>query len=68
MRRATLARSVCLLLAGFSWPPLDAAAQQTGSIAGLVTDASGSVLPGVTVEASSPALIERVRVVVTSST
>jgi Carboxypeptidase regulatory-like domain len=37
-------------------------------IAGLVTDASGSVLPGVTVEASSPALIEKVRVVITDGT
>jgi hypothetical protein len=42
-----------------------AGAQQNGSIAGLVTDASGSVLPGVTVEASSPALIEKARSVVT---
>lgn len=35
------------------------------SIAGVVRDASGAVLPGVTVEASSPALIEKVRTVVT---
>ena len=35
------------------------------SIAGVVTDASTAVLPGVTVEASSPALIEKVRTVVT---
>jgi hypothetical protein len=35
------------------------------SIAGVVKDASGAVLPGVTVEASSPALIEKVRSVVT---
>ena len=38
------------------------------SIAGQVKDASGAVLPGVTVEASSPALIEQVRTVVTSGT
>jgi hypothetical protein len=38
---------------------------QTGSIAGVVRDATGAVLPGVTVEATSPALIERVRTVVT---
>src|SRR4029077_1911267 len=37
----------------------------TGAIAGTVKDTSGAVLPGVTVEAASPALIERVRVVVT---
>ncbi|HKE83068.1 MAG TPA: carboxypeptidase regulatory-like domain-containing protein [Vicinamibacterales bacterium] len=35
------------------------------SIAGVVKDASGAVLPGVTVEASSPALIEKVRSVTT---
>ena len=34
-------------------------------IAGVVKDTSGAVLPGVTVEAASPALIERVRTVVT---
>jgi hypothetical protein len=38
---------------------------QTGSIAGLVKDSSGAVLPGVTVEATSPALIEKVRTVIT---
>ena len=35
------------------------------SIAGVVRDASGGVLPGVTVEATSPALIEKVRSAVT---
>jgi len=38
------------------------------SITGVVRDSSGAVLPGVVVEASSPALIERVRSVVTDST
>jgi len=37
----------------------------SGSIAGVVRDTSGAVLPGVTVEAASPALIEKVRSVVT---
>jgi hypothetical protein len=45
--------------------PRVAAAQST--IAGLVTDTTGAVLPGVTVEASSPALIEKVRSVVTNA-
>src|SRR5688572_3379324 len=36
------------------------------SIVGVVKDASGAVLPGVTVEAASPALIERVRSVSTN--
>jgi hypothetical protein len=42
-----------------------AQAVTTGSIAGLVRDTSGAVLPGVTVEAASPSLIEKVRTVVT---
>ena len=37
------------------------------SINGLVKDSSGAVLPGVTVEAASPALIEKVRSAVTDS-
>jgi hypothetical protein len=41
------------------------ASAQTGSIAGVVKDTTGAVLPGVTVEAASPALIEKVRTVVT---
>lgn len=40
------------------------AAAQLGGIAGGVRDATGGVLPGVTVEASSPALIEKTRSVV----
>jgi hypothetical protein len=35
------------------------------SVTGVVTDSSGAVLPGVTVEIASPELIERVRVAVT---
>ena len=42
-------------------------ASAQGSIAGVVKDPSGAVLPGVTVEAASPALIEKVRAVVTDS-
>ena len=38
------------------------------SIAGVVKDTSGAVLPGVTVEAASPALIEKTRTVVTDGT
>ena len=48
-----------LALASGAW------AQQASGIAGLVRDTSGAVLPGVTVEAASPALIEKVRSVVT---
>src|SRR5262245_2744662 len=38
------------------------------SLTGTVRDASGGVLPGVTVEAASPALIEKVRTAVTDDT
>src|SRR5712675_1999769 len=38
------------------------------SITGVVKDASGAVLPGVTVEAASPVLIEKVRSVVSDAT
>jgi hypothetical protein len=48
-----------LLYAGTGW------AQQAAGIAGVVRDTSGGVLPGVTVEAASPALIEQLRVAVT---
>src|SRR5262245_24994614 len=37
----------------------------TGSIAAVVMDTTGAVPPGVTVEAASPALIEKVRSVIT---
>ncbi len=40
---------------------LPSLAYAQASIAGVVRDASGAVLPGVTVEATSPALIEKVR-------
>src|SRR4029450_5987541 len=55
-----------LLLA---WWPASAPAQSvtTSAIAGVVKDTTGSVLPGVTVEASSPALIEKARTAVTDA-
>ena len=37
---------------------------QFGSVAGVVRDSTGAVLPGVTVEAASPALIEKARTAV----
>jgi hypothetical protein len=53
--------SMCALVA-----PSQALAQSGSSgIAGVVRDSNGGVLPGVTVEASSPALIEKARSVVT---
>jgi Carboxypeptidase regulatory-like domain len=55
-------RRVASLLALLVMLPAAAYAQ---SIAGVVKDTSGAVLPGVTVEASSPVLIEKVRSVST---
>jgi hypothetical protein len=46
--------------------PMAAFAQAT--LSGLVRDTSGAVLPGVTVEASSPVLIEKVRAGITDGT
>jgi hypothetical protein len=45
--------------------PVTAWGQQSSGIGGMVRDPSGAVLPGVTVEATSPVLIEKVRSVVT---
>ena len=56
-----------VITCGYLSLPAAAAAQTavTAAIAGVVKDTSGAVLPGVTVEAASPALIEKVRTVVT---
>ncbi len=47
---------------------MPALALAQGAIAGQVKDASGAVLPGVTVEVASPALIEKTRSAVTDGT
>jgi hypothetical protein len=44
---------------------LPGAAVAQSTLAGVVRDASGAVLPGVTVEAASPVLIEKVRTTTT---
>ena len=41
--------------------PTAAQTSDAASLAGIVRDASGGVLPGVTVEVASPVLIEKVR-------
>jgi hypothetical protein len=58
--RAGLTAGV-VLVANLSW------AQGTAGVAGVVKDSSGGVLPGVTVEASSPVLIEKARTAVTDA-
>ena len=47
--------------------PVVGSAQQASGIAGVVRDSTGAVLPGVTVEAASPALIEKSRTATTDS-
>ena len=60
MRRFT---AVMFVLSWMLLLPAIASAQAT--VTGVVEDASGAVLPGVTIEASSPVLIEKVRTAVT---
>ena len=62
-----LGRALVFVAVSVALPAL-ASAQALGVVAGAVTDASGAILPGVTVDASSPALIERVRTAVTDGT
>ena len=50
---------VLVLLPSMTWAQ--------ASIAGVVRDQSGAVLPGATVEVSSPALIEKVRTAVSDT-
>jgi hypothetical protein len=57
-------KAVVVLVALLGIP---AVASAQASIVGIVKDASGAVLPGVTVEASSPALIEKSRSVLTNT-
>src|SRR3954470_4612078 len=64
--RQGLACSILVALTCALSTPL--VAQQASGIAGLVTDGSGAVLPGVTVEAASPVLIEKIRSVVSDDT
>jgi hypothetical protein len=61
-RVAAVVLAGCALLA---FTPGSANAQS--ALAGIVKDATGAVLPGVSVEASSPALIEGVRTVTTDA-
>ena len=56
-----------MIASGLMLLPAAARAQTvvSGTIAGVVRDTTGAVVPCVTVEAASPALIEKVRTVVT---
>src|SRR5438477_6398209 len=61
-----IVKSIRLVVSALVMVPSVVFAQ--ASITGVVKDTSSGVLPGVTVEASSPALIERTRSVVTDGT
>ena len=60
-------RLMFIVFSAFMLLPSSAPAQSgtSAGIAGVVKDSTGAVLPGVTVEASSAALIEKVRTVIT---
>src|SRR5438876_6734174 len=60
LRRSSAALLVLLLLPSLAYAH--------AAITGVVKDTSGAVLPGVTVEAASPVLIEKVRSVVSDAT
>src|SRR2546423_7440632 len=68
VRTSVVGVGLTVLMCALLLPRAASAQQATASgIAGVVKDSSGAVLPGVTVEASSPALIEKVRSVVSDS-
>src|SRR4051812_35419724 len=62
VRTGRVALLACALLA------LPSIGRAQSTLTGVVKDASGAVLPGVTVEAASPVLIEKSRTVVTDGT
>lgn len=64
-RQVGVGMALALVMAALVCVPGEALAQS--AIAGRAVDNTGSVLPGVTVEASSPALIEGAKVVLTDS-
>ena len=64
MRCRAFVRPFVIGTLAFVFVPSAVHAQST--IAGVVKDASGAVLPGVTVEAASPVLIEKTRTVITN--
>lgn len=62
--RAALVIFVCSALLSIP-APTTAQTSDAASVTGVVRDASGGVLPGVTVEVASPVLIEKVRTTIT---
>jgi len=58
-------RFVAAIVVGLGLAASPVLAQERASIVGQVTDSTGAILPGVTVQASSPALIEKTREAIT---
>src|SRR5215510_11783704 len=65
MTKGTMGFPVLALVFGLFASSSHAQSLSSGTIGGVAKDDSGAVLPGVTVEAASPALIEKVRTAVT---
>jgi len=63
----TRSRIAMLFVVVLAWLALPATAHAQSAFAGVVKDATGAVLPGVTVEAASPVLIEQTRSVTTDA-
>src|SRR6185436_16877796 len=61
-------RAMVMITAVLLVPAVLYAQQAQATIAGVVKDASGAVLPGVSVDAASPVLTEKVRSVITDGT
>ena len=57
--------AVVIAIAALAAPAFALAQTGSSGIAGVVRDSSGGALPGVTIEASSPVLIEKMRTVIT---
>jgi hypothetical protein len=64
-RIMTRSRIAMVFIVALGFLALPATVRAQSAFTGVVKDTSGAVLPGVTVEASSPALIEKARTVVT---
>src|SRR3982074_3622551 len=67
MCRVTLVGTILAVLTCGLGATVARAKQATSGIAGVVRDTSGGVLPGITVEAASPAMIGGARAAVTDS-
>ena len=63
--RRSWSTTAAVALAALALAPVPALAQPASQFTGVVTDNTGGILPGVTVEAASPALIEGSRVAIT---